>query len=211
MLSHLHSFFDPIGFTSPFLLKGKRIYEECTTLYPHLFWDAPLHPTILGKWKYFATQLEGLSKLTITRWCTGMNDASDIELYVFCDASSTAYEAVAYVVCDNNPNTPSLVMAKSHAVRRSAEAWSLPRKELIAVLEGARIAILSNKALRGRAKNATIWTNTTTVLSWTKNDAICPNRYVRWKLDKLESLYHQFEHVEFQHVQTYLNPVDVDS
>ena len=97
---------------------------------------------VIGKWKYFATQLEGLSKLTITRWCTGMNDASDIELYVFCDASSTAYEAVAYVVCDHNPNTPSLIMAKSRAVRCSAEAWSFPRKELIVVLEGARIAIL---------------------------------------------------------------------
>ena len=60
-------------------------------------------------------------------------------------------------------------------------------------------------------KNVTIWTDTTTVLSWIKNDAIRLNRYVCRKLEKLEPLYHQFEHVGFQHVQTNLNPADIAS
>ena len=83
MLSHLHSFFDPIGFTSPFLLKGKLIYQECINLFPDLSWDAPLPPAILEKWKYFMNQLEGIRKLKIPRWCTGMNDSSNLELHVF--------------------------------------------------------------------------------------------------------------------------------
>ena len=72
-----------------------------------------------------------------------MNDSSDIELHVFCDASSLAYGAVAYIVTDNNPHTPSFLMAKSCVVPLNAEVWPIPRKELFAVLEGARIAILS--------------------------------------------------------------------
>ena len=111
-------FFDPIGFTSPFLLKGKLIYKECITLFPGLSWDAPLPPKILGKWKYFMNQLEGIRKLTIPRWCTGVNDSSDIELHVFCDASSQAYGAVAYIVTDNNPHNPSFLTAKSHVIPR---------------------------------------------------------------------------------------------
>ena len=31
MLGDLHSFSDPIGFTSPFLLRGKLIYQTCLT------------------------------------------------------------------------------------------------------------------------------------------------------------------------------------
>jgi hypothetical protein len=71
MLSYLYSFFDPIGFTSPFLLRGKLIFKECNTLNPGLSWDAPLPPNILGKWKYFTGQLEGLRRLTVLR-CVGV-------------------------------------------------------------------------------------------------------------------------------------------
>ena len=140
-----------------------------------------------------------------------MNDSSDIELHVFCDASSQAYGAVAYIMTNTNPHNPSFLIAKSHVIPRHAEAWSIPRKELIAVLEGARIAILSWEALEGRIKKVTIWIDAMTVLSWLTNDSIRPNKYVCRKLDKLSTLYHHFEHVGFQHVHTNLNPADVAS
>ena len=66
MLSQLHSFFYPIGFTSPFLLKGKLMYKECSTLFPGVGWDDTLpSPKTLGRWKYFMNQLEGIRTLTI--------------------------------------------------------------------------------------------------------------------------------------------------
>ena len=64
-----------------------------------------------------------------------MNESSEIELHVFCDVSSLAYDAVAYTLTDNNPHTPSFVMAKSRIVLRYAKGWSIPRIELIAVVE----------------------------------------------------------------------------
>ena len=120
----------------------------------------------------------GLHKLTIPRWCMGMNEQSILELHVFCDASAIAYGAVTYVVCNNKPNNFSMIMVKSRVVPHSADGWSIPRKELPAVLEGARIAILSNKALLDRAKNVTMWTDSIGVLSWITNDAIRPTQYV---------------------------------
>ena len=122
-----------------------------------------------------------------------------------------AYGAVAYIVTDNNPNTPSFLMVKNRVVPRNAEAWSIPRKELIAVLEGARIAILSWKAFEGRTKNVTIWTDAATVLSWITNAAIRPNRFVRKRLGKLDILYHHFQPIHFEHVHTNLNLADVAS
>ena len=101
MLSDLHSFFDRIGFTSPFLLRGKLIYQTCLNSFPDLGWDEVLPPRILGKWKYFINQLQGLRKLKIPWWCTGLNTASDVTLHVFFDASSQAYGATAYMANGN--------------------------------------------------------------------------------------------------------------
>lgn len=91
------------------------------------------------------------------------------------------------------------------------DEWSVPRKELIAVLEGAHIAILTGKALEGRISNLTVWMDAMTVLSWLTNNSICPNQFIRRKFYKLNILHHHFEHVAFKHVQTQVNPADVAS
>ena len=103
-------------------------------------------------------------------WCTGLNTTSDIILPVFCDASSQAYGAVAYMV---NGNNTSFIIAKSRVVPRHAEAWSIPRKELIAILEGVRIAVISLKAFKGRFKKLIMWTDAMTILAWLTNDCYC--------------------------------------
>ena len=113
MLSDLHSFFDPIGFTSPFLLRGKLIYQTCLTSFPDLGWDETLPPRIMGKWRYFVNQLQGLHKLEIPRWCTGLTMASDVTLHVFCDASAQANGAAAYIV---NGNYTSFILGTSQVV-----------------------------------------------------------------------------------------------
>ena len=50
-----------------------------------------------------------------------------------------------------------------------------------------------------------------TVLSRLTNDSIRPNKYIRHKLDKLNTLYRHFDHVEYKHVPTTENPADVAS
>ena len=118
MLSGLHSFFDIIGFTSPFLLRGKLIYQTCLVSFPDLGWDDVLPPVIMGKWKYFVNQLQGLHKLEIPRWYNGLSMASEVTLHVFCDASAQAYGAAAYLV---NENCMSFILAKSRVVPRHAD------------------------------------------------------------------------------------------
>ena len=49
MMSALHTLFDPIGFTAPFMLRGKLLYQECLTQFPSLTWDETLPPAIAGK------------------------------------------------------------------------------------------------------------------------------------------------------------------
>ena len=43
------------------------------------------------------------------------------------------------------------------------------------------------------------------------NDSIRLNKYICRKLDKLNTLYRHFDHVEYKHVPTIENPADVTS
>ena len=79
------------------------------------------------------------------------------------------------------------------------------------MLEDARIAIKVLGALERRIKKVIMWTDAMTVLSWLMNDSIRPNKFIRPKLDKLNTSYHHFESVQIEHVRTAQNLADVAS
>ena len=64
----------------------------------------------------------------------------------------------------------SFILAKSRVVPQHANTESISRKELIAILEGTRIAMIALKAFEGRFKKLILWTDAITVLAWLTND-----------------------------------------
>ena len=65
ILSNLESFFDPIRYTSPFILKGKLIFQELSKTEPALLWDDKVPTTIVCKWRRFMKTTETLRDLSI--------------------------------------------------------------------------------------------------------------------------------------------------
>ena len=167
-------------------------------------------PETLGKWKYFVRQLSHLCNLEIPCWLIGLTEESIVTLDVFCDASAFAYDAVAYITIQL-ANTTSLVIVKSRVVPCTAQMWSIPRKELISIIEGMHIVLLTREALALNITTIYMWTDSMTVLSWVTNDAAKPNRYVRRKLDELEKLKRTFAQVYYRHAPSEFNPTDVAS
>ena len=98
MLSLLHSYFDHLGFTAPFLMQGKLLYQQCLATFLDLGRDNPLSTEFTGKWMYFLRQLRNLCKLAISRLFTGLTSNSTVTLHIFCDASKDTYGAVAYII-----------------------------------------------------------------------------------------------------------------
>ena len=158
ILSALHSFFDPHGFTTPFLLRGKLVNQQCLAASSDLGWDAQLPCKIVGKWNYFLRRLKNLCKLELTRWFTNLTKESNVTLHVFCDASKDAYGAVAYITIQPG-NYVSFVMAKSCVVPCSTALWSIPQKEMITVVDGARVAVITIKALSLGLYEFHMWTD----------------------------------------------------
>ena len=86
------------------------------------------------------------TKSRITRWFTSLTEDSTESLHVFCYASKDANGTVAYITMQST-NHVSFVMAISRVVLRSTTLWSIPRKEMIAFVEDARIAVIMLKAM----------------------------------------------------------------
>ena len=141
MLSELHSYFDPIRFTLPFLLKCELIYQMCLIQFLTVSWIDPLPPEIFGKGKYFIRQLLHLRNLEIPHWLIGLTKESTVTRHVFCDALAFVYSAMGYITIQP-AKTTSLVITKSRAVPHTAEMWSILCKELIGVIEGSLIVKL---------------------------------------------------------------------
>ena len=104
-----------------------------------LGWDEALSKCLQQQYSRLRVQLKELETITLPRKVVSISPASsDIELHVFCDASTTAYAAVVYIrqSFDGTVHTRMLT-----AKTRVAPIGSLcvPRLELCAALLGANL------------------------------------------------------------------------
>ena len=95
MLSDMQSFFDPIGYTSPFILKGKLIFLELNRTVPTLPWEGKVHITLVHKWRGFMKSSEDLCKLTVPQWFQSVTCESHLMLHVF--TNTRYYASSAFV------------------------------------------------------------------------------------------------------------------
>lgn len=136
-------------------------------------WDDPDIPEgIRASWLVWEAELSGLSEIQVPRWYGSVESGEDIrrELHIFCDASEQAYGAVAYLrISGGNEVLTSFIMARSRVAPK--KTISIPRLELCAALSGSQLANLLVKELSVPLHNVTLWSDSTTVLTWICSDS----------------------------------------
>ena len=137
------SWYDPLGLASPLIVQAKIALREVC----RLSWDQTVPEEKLAWWRSWFQRI-----LKVTDWgvprclLPGDEEPTDIQLHIFCDASTESFAAAAYlrsVQADGKVINP-LVMARTRLPGVSTTICCL---ELQAAVLGVRLSAYGEEAL----------------------------------------------------------------
>ena len=165
LLSVISRTFDPLGMLSPWMIRGKILFQRLWCEASTSRWDDPLPEAIqveVQKW----WENSHTHQLWFPRpLCASEKSETDDAFHVFCDASQQAYCAMVYLV---SAGQSRLVTAKSRLAPIKPHL-TIPRMELMAALIGARLLRFVPTTLQRSEPVVYLWTDSTDVLGWLGN------------------------------------------
>ncbi|XP_033120536.1 uncharacterized protein LOC117119763 [Anneissia japonica] len=202
LLSTASQVFDPLGFSSPFILIARSLLQSVCRKGSN--WDEPLSNDELTKWKEWLDQVSKLSNVQIPRWIR-LDESKSFQLHVFCDASQVGYAAVAYLrVVDNNDVVKCLFVFGKTRVS-PMKAMSIPRLELMAAVLGTSICDTITSELRFDLGECTYWTDSMIVLAYIRNES---RRFKTFVANRVSRIHSVSAPHQWRHVGTNQNPAD---
>ncbi|XP_042895774.1 uncharacterized protein [Parasteatoda tepidariorum] len=132
--------FDPIGFSSPFTMRLKTLFQELWEKRIH--WDEELPVDIAHQWDTWFEELPLVNSLKISSYyfdSTLIEDMKSIQIHCFTDSSEIAYGAVIYLGFTDTNNDISVKFLLSKGRLAPLKKLTIPRLELSAALIGARL------------------------------------------------------------------------
>jgi hypothetical protein len=212
ILRFVASIYDPLGLISPAVILGRKIFQETCRL--RLGWDEELPLELKATWKKWMKSLETLSTYEIPRCLKPKhtNEEADFsQLHIFCDGSETAYGAMAYVrhVYRNSAFVSTPVFTKTRLTPlNNSTLRTIPRIELCAAKLAIDVSKILVREMDYNFESKYFWTDSTTVLSYIKNETRRFQRFVSNKVSYVRSLSSP---AEWFHVPSSENPADLVS
>ena len=164
ILSAVSGIFDPMGFISPFTIRGRLILKDLWCIKGQN-WDAPVPDEIREAFIEWDSEKVEVSSISIDRCIFRGSSVTNAQLHVFVDASQSAMCAVIYLraKCDEVLQVSFLVGKCRVAPIRST---TIPKLELQAALIGLRLATSIRKFLPLTLNETFFWSDSSTVLQW---------------------------------------------
>lgn len=161
ILSEIAKLFDPLGLIGPVILYAKRIMQELWKL--KLTWDESVPSVIYTDWQIFCKQLKALDKISFKRKSI-IDEAKNIQLHGFSDASDDGYGACIYLVSNdgNGEFHSSLLCAKSRVA--PLKKLTTPRLELCGALLLAELYESVVNSIVVNLDDTVFWTDSEIVL-----------------------------------------------
>ncbi|KAG1671934.1 hypothetical protein GQR58_016206 [Nymphon striatum] len=99
MLKKIAAIFDPLGFLSPYIIRGKILIQDMWI--SGIDWDKPLEGKLLKLSMQWLNEMSELNNIYIPR-CLSLNEVvQDMTLHAFVDASQAAYGVTVYARCQH--------------------------------------------------------------------------------------------------------------
>ncbi|XP_043220536.1 uncharacterized protein LOC122380951 [Amphibalanus amphitrite] len=206
VLSRLSMVFHPMGLVSPFVLRAKALVQRLwATKYA---WDEPLADQELVEWDRWLSDLPCLEWVKIPRcYKTDANEAGTerrCQLHVFCDASETAFGAVAYFrFSSSGGHMTCFVMSRTRLA--PLKQLTIVRLELQAAVLGVRLADLIKRETTYHIDETLFWTDSAVVLRFLQNES---RRFHTFISNRIAEVQHSSEPDQWHHVPSQCNPAD---
>lgn len=164
ILSSIARIFDPLGYLSPVVCFAKVILQACWR--EKVDWDEIVPPFIADDWSRFVKELPLLSQVAIPRLINS-NNAVQLCVIGFCDASQLAYSASIYLRIKDQTEKVQVHLLKAKTKLAPLKPLTIPRLELSAALLLCRLW----KSLKGfldelRVSHQFWFSDSTVVLGW---------------------------------------------
>ncbi|UYV63025.1 hypothetical protein LAZ67_2002879 [Cordylochernes scorpioides] len=202
ILSKIQQVFDPLGVYSPIFLPPKLLLQRSWEL--KIGWDSQLPEDMDREFRTWYSQIGLLSQIKIPRhiW---FDQTNKNEIHVFCDASKSAYAAVAYMRGEVQGGVHlSLLWSKSRLA--PTKRVTIPRLELLACVLGARLVKSISTALTNSCP-VTLWTDSSTVMAWLKRK----NEWNVFVRNRVQEIRDTVNNENWKFVYGKFNPADLPS
>ena len=204
VLSRIATLFDPLGFLSPYIIRGKMLLQEIWLA--GINWDDALGEELNRKFKKWNAELTQLQYIRVPRCLQQNLESEDVSIHIFSDASNDAYATAAYMrtVSPNGVTSVQLIASKSKVA--PLEATSMPRLELVGALLSTKMSKAITKALQIDAACVRFWTDSMDVLWWLQNRSRALKVFVGNRVAKIQK---RSSPSQWGYVKSECNPADL--
>ena len=194
----MSSVWDPLGFVSPFVVRGRVFHQE---LWTGMMWDDAVDEERLQVWAKFEQEARSLDELTFARCYRRQKEAANDFQLVFSDSSAKAKCAVAYYrfVYESDDVDVTLITARTRVTPLKKQ--TIARLELDALRMGVNLATAISGESDIEVKRVVFLTDSIIYKYWLTQ----PSRRYKDFLEKTESLVQKGLAVEVLYVPSEMN------
>ena len=206
VLKKTASIFDPLGIAAPFLVRAKILMQKLWML--QLDWDDELEGEERLEWNSWLEELPNLRQVCIDRCFLPTGEQTgEKQILVFCDASTSAFGAVAYLRATSSAdmtNHSSFLMSKTRVA--PLKQLSIVRLELQAAVLAVRLVDALLKEVPSLAQTrVTYWSDSKVVLGYITNESRRFNTFVANRVAEIHDLS---KRDQWRHCPGAINPAD---